>query len=67
LAANPKIELTEEQKMAIGNIVSDHFGAHFQTGIWRGGGGWIYVSWQTHPQISPRMAFIALDGTVVLG
>lgn len=59
-----KIELTERQQEAIGQVVVDQFGANFQTGKSICPPGLAYVAWENHPGDLPRFAYIDPEGTV---
>jgi hypothetical protein len=58
-----KYEFTEAQKKVIGELVTHHFGANFQTSY--GEGDEVLLYWQEGPEYPVKSVRVDRDGTVV--
>jgi hypothetical protein len=67
MALNSKIELTDEQKHEIAELVAENFGCQFQFAEYLGGQGWITVVWQAEVGSQFKMAHISPEGKVIRG
>lgn len=56
-------QFTAEQEEAFGQIVCDHIGGHFQTGLWEHGDPYIYVKMGSNLPVSCYV--VSEDGTVL--